>query len=183
MFKLIPLLCTHVYSYMFSTMHPLSYWEGEEVITEVACAICCAIANFMKHQVRMSTKQFLTDDAGLDKTNNMCKQLVPREGERFIAHKCTSYLSDMNLTLRFVADSSQITWTRQSPGLWSFIPVSNQRKIMISGMHSVSRLLREIYMLICDEFRLRPHTWRRMSSLSSLTMESRTGELDKSGEM
>ena len=24
MFKLIPLLCTHVYSYMFSTVHPLS---------------------------------------------------------------------------------------------------------------------------------------------------------------
>ena len=35
MFKLIPLLCTHVYSYMFSTVHPPSYNPTSQVKTYV----------------------------------------------------------------------------------------------------------------------------------------------------
>ena len=32
MFKLIPLLCTHVYSYMFSTVHPPSFTVELKII-------------------------------------------------------------------------------------------------------------------------------------------------------
>ena len=58
MFKLIPLLCTHVYSYMFSIVHPPStYIHKARVLRLLAMSIYYVIWN-MEHTFDFSRMTF-----------------------------------------------------------------------------------------------------------------------------